>query len=33
MAGKFGSDNVWRKWIDEDFGQKQFGKLIDQPKG
>ena len=21
-AGKFGSDNVWQKWIYEDFGEK-----------
>ena len=20
--GKFGGDNVWKKWLDEDFGKK-----------
>ena len=24
--GKFGSNCVWQKWINEHFGQKQFGK-------
>ena len=23
---KFGSDNVWQKWMDEDYGRKMFGK-------
>ena len=22
LAGKFGGDNVWRKWMDEDYGKK-----------
>ena len=21
-AGKFGSDNVWQKWMDKDYGKK-----------
>ena len=25
-SGKFGGDNVWRKWIDEDL-VKKFGKI------
>ena len=26
MVRKFGSNNDWRKWMDEDFGEKKFGK-------
>ena len=33
IAGKFDGDIVWQKWMDKDFGEKKFGKLIDQPKG
>ena len=22
IAGKFGGNNVWQKWMDHDFGQK-----------
>ena len=28
IAGKFGGDNVWRKWMDKDFGEKKFGELV-----
>ena len=24
IAGKFGGDNVWRKWMDKDFGEKSL---------
>ena len=24
LAEKFGSDNVWRQWVDEDFGKKSL---------
>ena len=25
LAGKFGSDNVWREWMDIDFDENKFG--------
>ena len=31
--GKFDGNNVWQRWINEDFGKKKFSKGIDQPKG
>ena len=26
IVGKFGSNNVWRKWMDKDFAENMFGE-------
>ena len=26
IVGKFGSDTTWQQWMDEDIGDKKFGK-------
>ena len=30
---KFGSTNVWRKWMNKDLGKKKFDKRTDWSKG